>query len=146
MAYFKNFTFALTACALTACGPSVNYNEPAPIRKPTVSKPAKPSLSLSGQVKGSKLVADYEANELRAEQTYDGKLYLIEIRIDNIGKDILGSPYISYRGSGFAGVNLYFDKEHAPTIARMNKGSIVKVKCVIGGKTLGSVIGRDCTQ
>ena len=46
------------------------------------------------QVSAWQLFAEYEANEIRADNTFDKRTVVVSGVIEGIGKDILGQPYL----------------------------------------------------
>ena len=46
------------------------------------------------KVTATQMLADYEANEVAADQKYKGNMVEVSGTIKNIGKDILDTPYV----------------------------------------------------
>jgi tRNA_anti-like len=63
--------------------------------------------------------------------------------VSDIGSDIVGSPYLIF-GRPFRGVHAVFPRSAASGLTRLSKGQSITVRCRIGGKTLGTVVARDC--
>jgi hypothetical protein len=91
------------------------------------------------------LLAAYDANEIRADATYKGKLTYVTGTVQDIGTDILGAPYLTFGEAGsFARVQAMFDRKDAQRLASISKGQTARVRCTISGKTLTNIIGRNC--
>lgn len=72
----------------------------------------------------------YQENEIAADALYDGKVLKVTGVIDDIGKDFLDIPYIVLTDGGLftlGGVQCYFNEQHEPELALLNKGEIVTV-------------------
>jgi hypothetical protein len=84
------------------------------------STPAHPRLGVAD------VLRDYEQNEIAADQLYKGKrLHLLQrgARIESIGRDILGKPYITFHSSNFRSVQAFFKSDSA--VARFQVGDLV---------------------
>lgn len=91
------------------------------------------------------LFAAYEENEISADQRYTGKVVLIDGPIKDIGKDILGSPYLTLAAGEDSpwSVQAMFGKAAESRLAGLRKGQKVTVKCRVDGK-MANVILKDC--
>lgn len=127
--------------------------------RPTLP-PATNSSSVAEQVKVEKppirprnlsvldavdLIAIYDQNEVAADAECDGKLFAVNGVIRQIGKDILGDPYVALSGpkSGIFGVQCMFSDADSPALAKLLPGQKIKIAGVGGGK-LGNVLMREC--
>ncbi|MCP1752043.1 OB-fold putative lipoprotein [Bradyrhizobium elkanii] len=100
-----------------------------------------PSYTLSAD----QLYYDYNANEVSADAKYKGKVVVVSGAIQNIGKDILGSAYITVGGKGFLdGAQCTFTKAEESSVARLVKGQRVSVKGEVSGK-MGHVQINKCS-
>jgi tRNA_anti-like len=79
------------------------------------------------------IAADYEQNEIAADERFKGRRIRITGTIHDIGKDILDAPYLSL-GSGSTEVQATFERDEAPSLARLLRGQIVSMTCVGAGK------------
>lgn len=103
--------------------------------------PAQPAAI---QVDAKKLSADYEANEVAADNQYKNKQVQISGTIKDIGKDILDSPYVSFEnGNSIFGVQCMFDKSDGNALASLTKAQKITLTGKVSGK-LGNVIVNDC--
>ena len=92
------------------------------------------------EITAGELAADFEANEVRADQNYKGKKYRVSGTITGIGKEILGKPYLIIDNK----VQAVFERGAEAAIARYDKGMQVTGNCEVGGK-LVYVILQDCS-
>lgn len=96
----------------------------------TGAKQAKPEETVAATVDSEQLLADYEANEVSADQYYKGKLLEVRGTVDNIGKDIIGTMYVALvtRGRGIRQVQVYFEKSHANELASLRSGDVITIR------------------
>lgn len=93
-------------------------------------------------VSPKKLFADYEANEVSADDLYKGKILRVSGTVAKIGKDVLDTPYIEFStGDAVFGVQCMFDD--TGVLGSLKKGQKVTVRCKGDGK-MGNVILRGC--
>lgn len=96
------------------------------------------------KVDAKKLNADYEANEVSADNQYKGEIIEVSGTIKDIGKDILDNPYVSFEnGNNIFGVQCMFDKSDATALASLSKAQKITLTGKVSGK-LGNVIINDC--
>lgn len=93
------------------------------------------------------LAAAYEANEVKADQTYKGKTAEIAGTVDSIGV-ILDKTYVTLSsGKDFAITStqcFFTDKGEIAKVAELKKSDKVTVQGVIDGKSLNVIVNR-CT-
>lgn len=88
------------------------------------------------------LFADYEANEVSADDKYKGKILRVSGTVSKIGKDMLDTPYVEFGvGDAVFGVQCMFDD--TGVLGSLKKGQKLTVRCKGDGK-LGNVILRGC--
>lgn len=118
---------------MLACGGSAPASQPTPAPE-------------SRTVTAAKLVGEYDANEVSADQSYKGDRWIVTGRIDRIAKDIMDTPYITLESnsSGITSFQAMFEKGDEQSLARLSKGASVKVECTITGKMM-NVLGRQCS-
>lgn len=92
------------------------------------------------EITAEALAAEFEANEVRAESKYKGEKYRVSGKITDIGKEILGKPYLIIDNK----IQAVFDRDATAAIARYDKGMQVTGNCEVGGK-LVYVILHDCS-
>lgn len=97
-------------------------------------------------VTATKMLSDYKANEVSADAMYKGKLVEITGLVDNIGKDILDTPYISLTNGqqySFEFIQCVFMKTQEADLINVKKGQSIKLTGRVSGK-LGNIIVREC--
>jgi hypothetical protein len=119
--------FAVLAVWIIACSQS---------RPPSASEPAT-------HVSAEALFRDYETNEIAADQKYKEAVLQVGGTIEDIGKDLIGTPYVTLSASEFFNVQAMFPTSAEKDLAALRKGADIKVRCRGAGK-LGNVILREC--
>lgn len=95
-------------------------------------------------VTASKLISDYQANELSADKKYKDKPVRIKTVASAIKSDIGGRGFIVANGANaYSHVYLYVD-ENDERILSLNKGSQVDLICYGNGMTLNTPILSPC--
>jgi len=118
---------------LSACGaPTTAPPTEAPPTPPPTEQPAPVPQII--EITAAQLYAEYEANEIAADQKYKNKMLKVTGVLSSISKDILGSPYIVLTGGGeyeVWGVQCTFSSAYEPQLAKLTKGQQVTVtgKC-----------------
>jgi hypothetical protein len=82
----------------------------------------------------------YEDNPIAADEQFRGKRVSVIGRIDRIGREILGSPYIVLEND----IQCGFSKADESLIARLKKGQKVMVTGEVRGLILLNVYIKDC--
>ena len=85
-----------------------------------------PNLLTYG-ISASELYSAFEDNEIAAEKAYAGRELRVTGIVDEIGKDIFGNPYVSFKTNGFWDVQCYVSQEHSGELALLSKGQTVTV-------------------
>lgn len=95
-------------------------------------------------VTATKLAADYDANEVAADEQYKNKLVQVSGTIKDIGKDILDTPYVAlYTGNLITSVQCMFDKADSSKLVNLAKNQKITLTGRVSGK-LGNVLVKDC--
>lgn len=95
------------------------------------------------------LIADdltkaYDDNEVAANRQYKGAKVRIIGVIDNIGEDIMGTPYVALKGhKTFSYVQCMFDKEETKRLSELEKGQKVMIIGKVSGNIMGPIL-REC--
>ncbi len=104
------------------------------------ARESEPALDVSV----SQLVAEYDANEVAADEKYKGRTVRIKGSVDDIKKDILDELYITLSsGHVLRSVQCYFDKAQTGTLAGLKKGARVTVVGRVDGLMM-NVLVKDC--
>lgn len=124
--------------AMVALGPKNDCGSNKEAQKDVES--AAPSAVV--EVTAKKLYADYEANEVSADDAYKGKVLRVSGTIAKIGKDILDDPYVALSaGDDIFEVQCMFADKGA--LGSLKKGQKLTLRCKGDGK-MGNVILRGC--
>jgi hypothetical protein len=92
------------------------------------------------------LVWEYTDNEVAADQRLKGKRFAVTGIIDSVAKDILDTPYVSFRSSDkgtFRGVQCFFKESEVPQLARLRKGNTLTIEGTCNGLMM-NVLMKDC--
>lgn len=86
----------------------------------------------------------FERNEVKANQDFKGARFRVKGTIDNVGTDILGTPYVALKtNNSIFSVQAMFTKRDESRLANLVPGRSVYVTCRCDGK-FGNVILREC--
>lgn len=97
------------------------------------------------EVKASTLMADYDANEVSADEKYKGQTLGVTGTIQEIGKDAFGNVFISLGSRGaFNSVHSFLSDEAARTAGQLVKGKAITLVCTGMGMVVGSPIVKGC--
>jgi hypothetical protein len=95
-------------------------------------------------VTAADLLAQYEANEVAADERYKGKWIEVEGVVDRVGKDILDKPYVTLKGGKKFGI---FSVQCYPTprsgLGDLKPNHIITIRGRCKGK-FGNVLLEDC--
>ena len=96
----------------------------------------------------SQVAADYEANEIAADVKYKDKTIKILGTVGTIGKDVLDTPYVTFRADNpYAIVGIVqcmFDTSAESQLANIKKGQSITLKGRVQGK-VANILIRDCS-
>ncbi len=121
--------------------PPASAEDRAMIEAELAAEKSRSKLSMSVDA----LARAYNANEIAADEKYKGKAVIITGKIQSIGKDILGSPFVVVGGSGMLdGVQCMFAKSATSSLASLSKGRTVTISGTVSGKMLTWVMMSDC--
>ena len=96
-------------------------------------------------VSAQKLSADYEANEVAADQKYKGAPLLITGTVSGIRKDFVDAPYVSLIGDGYLhDVQASFGTKTDGTLAKLSKGQKMVIVCEVGEQIVTEVMLKNC--
>ena len=97
----------------------------------------------SQTISAKNLYANYEANEVSADQNFKGKTFYVTGIVDDIKKDFMGDIYVTLKTEKmFTWVNCYLDDEK--TAAKLRKGQRVTFKGECDGMVVTVVTMKDC--
>jgi hypothetical protein len=93
-------------------------------------------------ITATQLIAQYEANEVSADNTFKGKTFYVSGTVLDIKKDIMGKIYVILDGGNIVRrVQCFF--EDAETAGKMSKGMEVTFKGKCSGLMM-NVLMKDC--
>jgi hypothetical protein len=96
------------------------------------------------QVSAPELMSSYTQNEVAADEQYKGRVLIVTGVVTKIGKDILGSPYITLEtGQRISSVQCIFPTSSSHRLASTKLGSSVVIRGKCSGKLM-NVLLRDC--
>jgi tRNA_anti-like len=91
--------------------------------------------------------ADYDANEVAADQKYKGKKILLTGVIESINEDFKGGAYLVLKASNpFMGVHAELNSRGKAGASAMAKGTTIYLVCDSGTRIMGSATARNCQQ
>jgi tRNA_anti-like len=96
------------------------------------------------EITPEKLYSDYEVNEVAADEKYIGKTVALTGTINDIGKNVLDKPYISFEKGYLKSVTCYFSDDDVEQIASLEKGQTIIIVGNCRGLTLTNVVMVDC--
>jgi len=153
--YFSDFSFPGDLLIKTGGGPgtytrpsgsSDTWTKTSGSKSSATAKPATATGSTNGvknasaplEISPEQLFSDYEANEVKADNQYNGKLLKIKGAILNIGIDRLNDvSYITLdAGYWLRGVDVYLKKSEQKKLADLSKGQIVTIIGTCDGKLI----------
>ena len=89
------------------------------------------------------LIMEYKTNPLRADKKYENMEMHVFGRVNDIGKDIMGTPYLTF-GSGFQNVRAEIDDERS--LLSISSGQAIQIICEeVSEGVLGDVQLSDCS-
>ena len=100
------------------------------------------------QVSGATLWADYQANEVAADDKYKGKRLLVSGSVAGIDKSGLTGESVILKlatANQFMPISAEMQDEEKSKAAKLSKGDSVKLLCSGNGMTLGFLHLGDCT-
>ncbi|WP_305845463.1 OB-fold protein [Photobacterium leiognathi] len=95
----------------------------------------------------SNLIADYESNEIAANNKYKGHLIEVTGILTNIKKDLLDKSYVDLspiKKDSFREIKAYFNNSMDNRLAELKKGQKMTVTCRVDGLMM-DVLLKDCS-
>ncbi|OOC10032.1 MULTISPECIES: OB-fold protein [Thioalkalivibrio] len=101
-------------------------------------------MEVEHRVSAQQLFSEYDANEVRAGQTYEDTVVAVTGTVDNIGRDIADTPYITFgTDNPIVGIQCMLAESDAGLAASVDSGDRITLKGRVSGK-LGNVVIRGC--
>lgn len=101
------------------------------------------SLQKAQTFDADNILAYYEENEVKADETLKGSEFWVKGRVKTIAKDIMNQPYVTLGTDMISSVQCVFEDPSA--VANLKKGDLVTIKGECNGKTLMNVLMKDCS-
>lgn len=99
------------------------------------------SEKVSSTVTAKELYSEYKENEVAADKKYKDQIIEVSGEIENIGKDIANTIYITLKtGETLGNVQVMFSDEYEDQVAQLSKGQKVTVRGVCSGLALLNVL------
>lgn len=98
------------------------------------------------QRSASQLQADYDANEIAADQQYKGKKILLSGIIDSINKDVTGDGYLTLQSSSPLGVQARLSNRGMQGASLLAKGTYIYLVCDPGMRVATIPIVEHCQR
>ncbi len=86
----------------------------------------------------------FDENSVRAEQNWKGSAVRITGKVRDVGKELLGRPYVILDGGRGRRVQCVLNKADESFVARLTKGGTVTLTGICSSLTLGTVMVGDC--
>ncbi len=97
------------------------------------------SISASGLYNG------FQQNALAMKKRYGQKLLLIGCRVDSVGEEITGKPYVACRTENeFMPVHLVFGNDQNDALAELRSGQWARAECS-GADMIAGFVTAECT-
>lgn len=122
-------------------------NANASVSDSTESKTTKVPEEETIKVSAVDILAEYKANEVGADAKYNGKMVEISGVIDDFGKDVLGTTYITISdGKEFStnSVQFYFKDDEISKISKLQKGDSVVIIGRCGNFSVFNLLVKNC--
>ena len=94
-----------------------------------------------------KIMADYMANEVSADDYYRGRIVQVDGTVERIKKDISDTPYVILNGAGrssYRSFQAFFSQSSTSQLGNLRKGQVITVRCRIDGLSV-NVLARACS-
>lgn len=96
------------------------------------------------EISAEDLFADYDTNEVAADQKYKGKRLKVTGIIEDFGTDILDDGYITLEtGEYFLSIQCYFKDSELDKVTKLSKGQTITLIGVCDGMSMNVVI-KNC--
>ena len=108
---------------------------------PASAPPPAPPIAITAR----QLFAEYEANEVAADEKYKGKHLLVTGKVQSIDKDFLDNIVVHIRTSNeFSAAMATLESSEKRSAAQLSKGQAISVLCTGSGRIIGSPSLSDC--
>ena len=112
------------------------------VKKNNPNSPYIPKVDF--EINAVDLFEAFNTNEVAADELYNGKKLLVVGVVNNIGKDVTNTPYLSLEIGYLKSINCYFSEKNKKELSKLNKGDRVQIIGKCSGLSLTSVIIKKC--
>jgi len=91
----------------------------------------------------NKLYREYQANPIKADALYKGKLLTLTGKVDKIDREIMGQPYVTFAIGDYEDIRLTFASSEEDAIATLTKGQTITVTGTCKGTLLSTTVALD---
>ncbi len=136
----------LAFLALVGCGDNNTANNATTANNASATTAPKADMPAI-TVTADELLKSYKENELAGDQKYKDKLLIVTGKLDSIQSGIGDSPFILLKAGGdmeFNKPQAHFDKSQSADLAKLKKGTAIKIQCTGNGEIAGAPMLKDC--
>jgi hypothetical protein len=91
-----------------------------------------------------RLLADYEANAVEADQRHQGRRFIVTGTVQKVDQALFGSLVVYLEGALTRDVVCFFGAAHRDRVAALRPGQVVHVRGQCTGRTLMNINFHDC--
>jgi len=116
-------------------------------KKEEVSQPSQSQETQITEVSTQSFIAEFDKNQLAAEEKYKGKIIKFTAVIDNISEDILGTPFLSLQPTAeeyYFGTTIKCDFSNKSQITALENGQSIILQGTVDTQSLGIISIEDC--
>lgn len=142
----KKLALLMLPLMLQACGEQPTNSNTTASTTATTTEAATPTETPM-TVTADELLKSYKENELAGDQKYKDKLLIVTGKLDSIQSGIGDSPFILLKAGGdmeFNKPQAHFDKSQSADLAKLKKGTAIKIQCTGNGEIAGAPMLKDC--
>lgn len=112
------------------------------------SQPEQTQQQAAMEVVAADLIAEFDSNQLAAEEKYKGKQVKFSAKVANISEDILGAPFLSLEPESaeeyYFGTTIKCDFKEKSELTSLSKGQTATVEGKLDTQSLGIITIKDC--
>lgn len=129
-------------------GSNSDSNDVSPKSESTTKNPESVIQVEAVKVNTQEFIAEFDKNQLAAEEKYKGKVVELTAYVDNISEDILGKPFLSLKP---VNNEYYFDTsiqcyfKDKSELTSLENGQQVSVQGKVDTQSLGIISIKDCS-
>jgi len=116
-------------------------------KQSSVSEKQEPTAVVAEEVDAAEFIGAFDKNQLAAEKHYKDKRIKMTVFIQNIGEDIVGSPYLSLKPSAdkyYFGTTAKCTFKSADELTSVENGQQIVIEGTVQDQSLGIIGLKDC--